>query len=71
MCVCVCVCERERERERERDRLCLSVRPSVGMGQLGSHWTDFHKIWYLNIFKNSFTKIKVLLKSDKLNGHFT
>jgi hypothetical protein len=23
---------------------CLSIRPSVRMGQLGSHWTDFHEI---------------------------
>jgi len=25
---------------------CLSVRPSARMEQLGSHWTDFHVIWY-------------------------
>jgi len=32
--------------------------------QLGSHWTDFHEIWYLNIFlKNEFW-----LKSNKNNG---
>ena len=23
-----------------------SVRPSVGMEKLSSHWTDFHEIWY-------------------------
>jgi len=28
----------------------MSVRPSVRMEQLGSHWTDFHEIWYLSIF---------------------
>jgi len=28
----------------------LSVRPSVRMEQLGSHWKDFHEIWYLSIF---------------------
>ena len=34
--------------------VCLSVRPSVRMEQLGSHWTDFHKIRHLSIFsKNS------------------
>jgi hypothetical protein len=22
---------------------CLSVRPSLSMKQLGSHWTDFHE----------------------------
>jgi len=27
--------------------ICPSVRPSVRMEQLGSHWTDFHEIWYL------------------------
>jgi hypothetical protein len=30
---------------------CLSFRPSVCMEQLGSHWTDFHEIWYLGIFR--------------------
>jgi hypothetical protein len=35
-----------------------------------SHWTDFHKIWYLNIFLKSFEKIQVSLKSDKNNGYF-
>jgi len=33
----------------------LSVRlsgcPSVSMEKLGSHWTDFHEIWYLSIFR--------------------
>jgi hypothetical protein len=28
----------------------LSVRPSVHTEQLGSHWTDFHEIWYLKNF---------------------
>jgi len=28
----------------------LSVRLSVRMEQLGSHWTDFHEIWCLNAF---------------------
>jgi hypothetical protein len=26
---------------------CLFVCPSVRMEQLGSHWTDFRSIWYL------------------------
>ena len=26
---------------------CLSVRVPVRMEQLGSHWTDFHEIWYV------------------------
>jgi len=46
---------------------CLSVR----MEQLGAHWTDFHEIWYLSIFRKSVEKIQVSLKSDKNNGYFT
>jgi len=36
---------------------CLSVCPSLRMEQLGSHWTDFHKIWRIIIFKKSVEKI--------------
>jgi hypothetical protein len=39
--------------------VCLS--PSVRMEQLGSHWTDFHEIWYLSIFLKS---VQVPLISD-------
>jgi len=39
---------------------CPSVRPparpSVRKDQLGSHWTDFHEILYLNIFRKSIEK---------------
>jgi hypothetical protein len=28
----------------------MSVCPSVRMEQLGSHWADFHEIWYLKMF---------------------
>jgi len=38
------------------------------MEQLGSHWTDFHEIWYLRIFKKSVEKIRVSLKSGKNDG---
>jgi hypothetical protein len=41
---------------------CLSVR------QLGSHWTDFHKIWYLNIFKKCDEKTQISIKSDMNNS---
>jgi hypothetical protein len=41
------------------------------MEQLGSHWTDFHEILYLNIFRKSLQKIQVSLKSGKNNGYFT
>jgi hypothetical protein len=50
---------------------CLSVRPSIRMEQLGSHWTDFHGMWYFGIFRKSVKKIKVLLKSDKNKWYFT
>jgi hypothetical protein len=49
----------------------LFVRLSVGMQQLGSHWTDFHEIWYLRIFRKSVEKIQVSLKSNKNKGYFT
>jgi hypothetical protein len=43
---------------------CLSVR----MEELGFNWTDFHEIWYLNIFRKSLEKIQVSLKSGSNNG---
>jgi hypothetical protein len=43
---------------------CLSVR----MEQLSSHWTYFHEIRYLGIFRKSLEKIPILLKSDKNSG---
>jgi hypothetical protein len=49
----------------------ISVRPSVRMKQLGSHWTDFHEIWYSGIFRKSVEKIQVSLKSDGKNRYFT
>jgi hypothetical protein len=47
------------------------VYPFVRMEQLGSHWTDFHEIMYLNIFRKSIEKIQVSFKSNKSNGYFT
>jgi len=45
---------------------------SVGTKQLGSLWTDFHEIWYLNIFFfKSVEKIPVLLKTDNNKRYFT
>jgi hypothetical protein len=49
----------------------ISVFSSVREEQLGSHFTDFHEIWYLRIFRKFVEKIKVSLKSNKNNGHFT
>ena len=51
--------------------ICLSVRPSVLTEKVGTHWTDFHKNSYLNVFQNCVEKIGVPLKSDKNNGYFT
>jgi hypothetical protein len=47
--------------------VCPSVRPSVRMEHLDSHWTDFHEIWYLRIFE----KLSRKFTSDKNNGYFT
>jgi hypothetical protein len=49
----------------------MSVRLSVRMEQLGSHWTDFHEILYSRIFRKSAEKIQVSLKSDNNNRYFT
>jgi hypothetical protein len=48
-------------------RNCLSIR----MEQLVSHWTDFHEILYLSIFRKSIERTQVLLKSDKHDRQFT
>jgi hypothetical protein len=37
----------------------MSVRPSVSMEQLGSHWMDFHEICYISILRKSVEKIQV------------
>jgi len=31
-------------------KFVMPVRPSVRTEQLGSHWKDFHEIWYLSFF---------------------
>jgi hypothetical protein len=38
--------------------------------QLGSHWTDFHEILYLRIFRKCVQKIRFSIKSVKKNGYF-
>jgi hypothetical protein len=43
----------------------------VRIEQHRSHWTDFHEIWYLRIFRKSVERIQVPLKSDTINGYFT
>ena len=50
---------------------CLHVCPSVHLGQLGSHMTDFQDICYLGIFGKSVAKIHISSNPDKNNGYFT
>jgi hypothetical protein len=38
--------------------LVMSVRLPVRVEQLGSHWTDFHEIRYLSIFRKMSRKLK-------------
>jgi hypothetical protein len=46
----------------------MSVCPSVRIEQFGSHWTDFHQIWYLIILPKSVQKTQGSLKSHKMTG---
>ena len=70
-CHCVSFCH-EHAQSCEKLRLLASSCLAVRMEQIGSHWTDFHEIWYLIIFwKKKLVKIQVWLKSDKNNGHFS
>jgi hypothetical protein len=39
--------------------------------QLGFHWTDFHEILYLSIFRKSVKKVQVSLKYDRSNAYVT
>jgi hypothetical protein len=52
-------------------RLLASSCPSVRTERRGSHLMDFHEILYLNIFRKSVEKIKVLLKFCKDNRYLT
>jgi len=36
--------------------------------ELSSSSKDFHKIWYLSIFRKSFEKIQISLKSKRIIG---
>jgi len=49
--------------------MSLSACQSVRVEQLGSLWTNFHKISYLKIFRKSVEKVQ--LKSNKNNWYFT
>ena len=46
-------------------------RSSAGYIFPGSHWTDFHEVLYLGIFRNSVDKTQVSFKSDENSGCFT
>jgi hypothetical protein len=46
----------------------ISVRLFVRIEQLGYHWTYFHEILYLNIFRKYVEKIEVSLEVYKNNG---
>ena len=54
--------------------VCLSIRPSMFqsllVGKLGSYCMDFHKIWYLRIFRKSVDNTQILLESYKNNENF-
>jgi hypothetical protein len=50
--------------KKETNDLVVSVRLSVSMEQLGSHWKGFPEILHLSIFRKSVGKIQVSLKSD-------
>jgi hypothetical protein len=45
----------------------MSVRPSVRMEQLGFHWKDFHKIWYLRIFSKICRENQTFFKYETNN----
>jgi hypothetical protein len=47
--------------------LCVSACLAVRMEQLGSHWTDFHEIWYLRIFRISAEESQFWLKHGRNN----
>jgi len=44
-----------------KETMCfvMCVRLSVSVEQLGSHWKEFHEIWYLRFFENMSRKFKV------------
>jgi len=46
----------------------MFIRPSVRVEQLGSHKTEYFKIWYLNISRKRVEKIKVRLNFDENIG---
>jgi hypothetical protein len=51
--------------------IVMSVRPSARIEQLGPHWTEFHEIWYLSVFRKYVEEFQVSLISGKNKGYFT
>ena len=51
--------------------VCSSVRLSVRMKQLQSHWTDSDKTWYLPFCRKYGQQLQVALQLDKNNGYIT
>ena len=49
---------------------CVSVRTSVHLGQIRSHWMDFYEISYLIFFEN-LSKFQFRLKCGKNVGYVT
>ena len=49
----------------------MSVCTSIRMEQLVSHWTVFHEILYLSIFRKTVEKSKVWWEYDNSNRYFT
>ena len=45
----------------------MSVRLSVRMKNLASHWMDFNEVWYLSIFPKFIEKVQVSLQYDNIN----
>ena len=43
----------------------MSVRPSVRTEQLGSHWTDFHDILFLTIFRKYVEKFFIKIGQEQ------
>ena len=58
------------ENDYQLPHVCLSLCPSVcrpvRMEHLVSHWTNFHEIWNLRIFRQFVNKTQVLLNLTKI-----
>ena len=48
--------------------VCASVRLSVRMEHLGSHWTDFHEIWHLRFLETLSRKFKLFENLTRIMG---